>query len=98
MLSGRVLRRADHSYRAVLPSECVCIQCDCQASIMRAPWPKEDVAPLRKIAKSDSFRNLLIGADSANGNCLFQRFANTALSGSQRSQTRITSLQTHPTW
>ena len=60
---------------------CVCVQRDCQASIMRTLWPKGDVAPLGKIAKGDSFRNLLITVDSAKGNCLFQRFANTTLSG-----------------
>ena len=76
---------------------CVCIQCDCQASIMRTFWPKGDVAPLGKISKGDSFRKLLITVDSAKGNCLSQRFANTSLSGSQRRQRRITSLQTHPT-
>ena len=72
------MRRANHSYRGVLPiirteesyrvcaracvcvcvCVCVCIcvctsEYDCQASIMRTPWPKGDVAPLEKIANDD---------------------------------------------
>ena len=33
------MRRADHSYRGVSPSVCVCVsECDGEASIMRRPW------------------------------------------------------------
>jgi hypothetical protein len=33
------VRRADHSSRGVLPSVVCLIECDCEASIMRRPWP-----------------------------------------------------------